>query len=124
MISRPVDKKKVVFYHDHTSDIKVDEEFQKLWRRATLAQASVRLTIYVHCFRSVAVDSMDDAKIEEYLEKQGIRSMQDQGFGNRAPVAKKKPNVRKGRRKTQLKDNKHVELEDYDGLSADQPNTR
>lgn len=30
----------------------VDEEFQKLWR-------------------SVAVDAMDDAKIDEYLEKQG-----------------------------------------------------
>lgn len=35
-------------------------EFQKLWR-------------------SVAVDGLDDDKIEEYLQKQGITSMQDIG---------------------------------------------
>lgn len=35
-------------------------EFQKLWR-------------------SVAVDGLDDDKIEEYLQKQGITSMQDTG---------------------------------------------
>lgn len=34
------------------NDTQVDEEFKKLWR-------------------SIPVDSMDDAKIEEYLEKQG-----------------------------------------------------
>jgi transcription initiation factor TFIIE subunit beta len=50
-ISRPVDKKKIVFYNDKTAALSVDEEFQKLWR-------------------SVAVESMDDQKIEEYLEKQ------------------------------------------------------
>lgn len=36
------------------------EEFQKLWR-------------------SVPVDSMDEEKIEEYLKKQGISSMQETG---------------------------------------------
>lgn len=50
-ISRPNDKKKIVFYNDKTAALPVDEEFQKLWR-------------------SVAVESMDDQKIEEYLEKQ------------------------------------------------------
>jgi transcription initiation factor TFIIE subunit beta len=50
-ISRPIDKKKIVFYNDKTAALPVDEEFQKLWR-------------------SVAVESMDDQKIEEYLEKQ------------------------------------------------------
>ncbi|OCT97327.1 hypothetical protein XELAEV_18009554mg [Xenopus laevis] len=35
-------------------------EFQKLWR-------------------SVPVDSMDDEKIEEYLKRQGISSMQESG---------------------------------------------
>ena len=35
----------------------VDEEFQKLWR-------------------SIAVDSLDDMKIEEYLEKTGFAFMQ------------------------------------------------
>lgn len=46
-----MDKKKVLFYKDKTT-ITIDEEFQKLWR-------------------SVAVDAMDDAKIDEYLDKQG-----------------------------------------------------
>lgn len=50
-IQRTTDKKKVLFYNDRTADITVDEEFQKLWR-------------------AVAVESMDDQKIEEYLEKQ------------------------------------------------------
>lgn len=40
-----------MFFNDRTSSLIVDEEFQKLWR-------------------SVAVESMDDQKIEEYLEKQ------------------------------------------------------
>lgn len=47
-----MDKKKVLFYNDRTASLPIDEEFQKLWR-------------------SVAVDAMDDAKIDEYLEKQG-----------------------------------------------------
>lgn len=33
--------------------VQVDDEFKKLWR-------------------SIPVDAMDDAKIEEYLEKQGM----------------------------------------------------
>lgn len=51
-ISRPIDKKKVLFYNDRSANLLVDEDFQKLWRTAT-------------------VDAMDDAKINEYLEKQG-----------------------------------------------------
>lgn len=51
-IQRPIDKKKIVFYKDRLA-LPVDEDFQKLWR-------------------SVAVDAMDDAKIDEYLEKQGL----------------------------------------------------
>lgn len=50
-VQRPTDKKKILFYNDRTADLTVDEEFQKLWR-------------------AVAVESMDDQKIEEYLEKQ------------------------------------------------------
>uniref|UniRef100_T1HWQ6 Transcription initiation factor IIE subunit beta n=1 Tax=Rhodnius prolixus TaxID=13249 RepID=T1HWQ6_RHOPR len=60
-IVRPIDKKKIMFYNDRAATLGLDEEFQKLWR-------------------SVAVESMDDQKIEEYLEKQGIRSMQDHGI--------------------------------------------
>ena len=40
----------------------MDEEFQKLWR-------------------SVAVDGLDDMKIEEYLEKTGFAFMQVYYFG-------------------------------------------
>jgi transcription initiation factor TFIIE subunit beta len=90
------DKKKVLFYNDRHAEINIDEEFVKLWR-------------------SVAVDGIDDAKIEEYLDKQGIRSMQDQG--TKKPV--KQPMRRKGQRKKVLKkpkDNEHIadELRHYD----------
>lgn len=50
-VQRPVDKKKVMFYNDKTANFMVDDEFVKLWR-------------------SVAVENLDDEKIEEYLEKQ------------------------------------------------------
>jgi transcription initiation factor TFIIE subunit beta len=90
------DKKKVLFYKDRHSEISIDEEFVKLWR-------------------SVAVDGIDDAKIEEYLDKQGIRSMQDQG--TKKPV--KQPMRRKGQKKKfnkKPKDNEHIadELKNYD----------
>lgn len=55
-ITRPMDKKKIMFYNDKTANLSIDEEFQKLWR-------------------SVAVENMDDQKIEEYLEKQVRLSM-------------------------------------------------
>lgn len=42
-----------MFYNDKTATLPIDDEFQKLWR-------------------AVAVESMDDQKIEEYLEKQVI----------------------------------------------------
>merc|ERR1712156_435310 len=31
-IPRPCDKKKVLFYYDHTTDLDLDDEFVKLWR--------------------------------------------------------------------------------------------
>uniref|UniRef100_A0A4W2DSJ4 Ral transcription factor IIE subunit 2 n=1 Tax=Bos indicus x Bos taurus TaxID=30522 RepID=A0A4W2DSJ4_BOBOX len=58
-VNRP-DKKKILFFNDKSCQFSVDEEFQKLWR-------------------SVTVDSMDEEKIEEYLKRQGISSMQDSG---------------------------------------------
>lgn len=70
-IIRPLDKKKIIFYNDKTAQFPIDEEFQKLWR-------------------AVAVDAMDDQKIDEYLEKQGIRSMQDHGLKKPAPIKRKK----------------------------------
>merc|ERR1719495_2647049 len=99
-IPRPCDKKKVLFYHDHTTDFDVDEEFIKQWR-------------------SVSVDGVDDAKIEEYLDKQGIRSMQDQGLKKLNMPKRKKGQVK---RKTRApKDNEHMAdvLQDYSEMTAD-----
>jgi len=96
-ITRPMDKKKIMFYNDKTANLLIDEEFQKLWR-------------------SVAVENMDDLKIEEYLEKQGIRSMQDHGLKKVTPIHKrKKPNNRKKLLK-RPRDNEHLAdvLENYD----------
>lgn len=95
-ITRPLDKKKIVFYNDKTALIPIDEEFQKLWR-------------------SVNVDNLDDQKIDEYLEKQGIRSMQDNGPKKTAPIKRKKPNNRKKQFK-KPRDNEHMAdvLETYD----------
>ncbi|KAF6201153.1 hypothetical protein GE061_005600 [Apolygus lucorum] len=96
-IVRPIDKKKIMFYNDRAATLGLDEDFQKLWR-------------------SVAVESMDDQKIEEYLEKQGIRSMQDHGIKKpMAPHKRKKPSQRKKTFK-RPRDNEHLAdvLETYD----------
>jgi len=99
-IPRPCDKKKVLFYYDHSTDFDIDEEFIKQWR-------------------SVSVDGVDDAKIEEYLDKQGIRSMQDQGLRKMNIQKRKKGPVK---RKTRApKDNEHMAdvLQDYSEMTAD-----
>ncbi|XP_070495975.1 transcription initiation factor IIE subunit beta [Chironomus tepperi] len=95
-ITRPIDKKKILFYNDKSANFAVDEEFQKLWR-------------------SVTVDAMDDNKIEEYLEKQGIRSMQDHGI--RKPMAQKRKKASlKKRQFKRPRDNEHLAdiLETYE----------
>ena len=104
VVQRTVDKKKVVFFNDHTSDFKVDEEFQKLWR-------------------SVAVEGLDDAKIDEYLDKQGIKSMTDQGAAGRK-VMQKKLRKKPARRRARPKDNEHMAdvLEDYNEMTAEKGN--
>ncbi|KAG7485806.1 transcription initiation factor IIE subunit beta [Solea senegalensis] len=97
-VTRP-DKKKILFYNDKHCQFVVDEEFQKLWR-------------------SVPVDSMDEEKIEEYLKKQGITSMQEMGPKKVLPVQKRKK--KSGQRKNHFKThNSHLAgvLEDYsDGV--------
>lgn len=99
-VTRP-DKKRILFYNDKYCQFVVDEEFQKLWR-------------------SVPVDSMDEEKIEEYLKKQGISSMQETGPKKVLPVQKRKK--QSGQRKRQFKThNNHLAgvLEDYsDGVPA------
>nr|XP_061832895.1 general transcription factor IIE subunit 2-like [Nerophis lumbriciformis] len=99
-VTRP-DKKKILFYNDKHCQFVVDEEFQKLWR-------------------SVPVDSIDEEKIEEYLKKQGISSMQESGPKKVLPVQKRKKQA--GQRKRHFKThNNHLAgvLEDYtDGVPA------
>lgn len=87
MIERLNDKQKIIFYNDKTAQIKIDEEFQKLWR-------------------SAATDSLDDKNIEEYLEKQGINSMRDSGLKKVAPIQRKKRNNK--RRHVKPRDNEHL----------------
>ena len=53
-VIRPIDKKQILFYNDKSAQMPIDEELQKLWR-------------------SVAVDGIDDNKIEEYLDVEEVR---------------------------------------------------
>ncbi|EAW63448.1 general transcription factor IIE, polypeptide 2, beta 34kDa, isoform CRA_c [Homo sapiens] len=98
-VNRP-DKKKILFFNDKSCQFSVDEEFQKLWR-------------------SVTVDSMDEEKIEEYLKRQGISSMQESGPKKVAPIQRrKKPASQKKRRfKTH---NEHLAgvLKDYSDITS------
>ncbi|XP_072021257.1 general transcription factor IIE subunit 2-like [Amphiura filiformis] len=93
IITRP-DKKKVLFYNDKAFQLPIDEEFKELWHSST-------------------VESLDEGKIEEYLRKQGITSMQDLSSKKFTPHQKKRP-VRKGPRKFK-KHNDHLAtvLKDY-----------
>ncbi|XP_034043750.1 transcription initiation factor IIE subunit beta [Thalassophryne amazonica] len=93
-VTRP-DKKKVLFYNDKNSQFVIDEEFQKLWR-------------------TVTVDSIEEEKIEDYLKRQGISSMQETGPKKVIPVQKRKrPTMQ--RKRTFKRHNDHMAgvLEDY-----------
>lgn len=57
-ITRPIDKKQVLFYDSKELRMPIGEEIQKLWR-------------------SVAVDGVDERNIEEYLQRHSIVTMQD-----------------------------------------------
>lgn len=97
-VTRPNDKKKVLFYNDKYCQFNIDEEFTKLWR-------------------GVSVEGQDERKIEEYLDKQGITSMQDIGIRTVAPVQKRK---KKSGKRTFKKHNDHLQdvLQDYGELKA------
>lgn len=58
---------------------------------------------------------MDDAKIDDYLEKQGIRSMQDHGMRKPTIPKRKKVNQKK-RQFKRPRDNEHLAdvLETYE----------
>lgn len=90
-VTRP-DKKQIAFYNDRSCDIVIDEEFQKLWR-------------------AVTVDSIDDNKIEEYLNNHGIASMQETAKKTVAP--KRKRGSRKRRKFNAHNDHLGDMLKDY-----------
>nr|XP_033771556.1 transcription initiation factor IIE subunit beta [Geotrypetes seraphini]XP_033771563.1 transcription initiation factor IIE subunit beta [Geotrypetes seraphini] len=97
-VTRP-DKKKILFYNDKSCQFTVDEEFQKLWR-------------------SIPVDSMDEEKIEDYLKRQGISSMQESGPKKIVPVQKrKKPASQKKRKFKTLNDHLAGVLKDYSDVT-------
>lgn len=60
-----------------------------------------------------SVEGMDDKNVEEYLDKNGINSMQDTK-PRVAPIKRKKSNKRKSLKRP--RDNEHLEgiLENYD----------
>lgn len=93
-VNRPIDKKQVLFYNDRYCRFTIDEEFQKLWRGA-------------------GVDGLDEGKIGEYLNKQGITSMDNAGFRKVSTLPRRKKGKQKG--KTFKKHNDHLEgvLKDY-----------
>lgn len=93
-ITQPISKKKVLFYNDKALQFSIDDEFQKLWR-------------------SVAVDGLDEEKIDEYLQKQGITSMQDIGVKKVTPVQKRKKPSNRNRNFKKLNNHMSDILQDY-----------
>jgi len=96
VVLRPQDKKQIVFYNDKYCKFTVDEEFQKLWR-------------------GVGVDGLDEGKIEDYLGKQGITSMEASGFRKVSSLPRRK----KGNQKRSFKKhNDHLDgvLQDYNPM--------
>lgn len=87
------DKKAVIFYNDRSCEIEMDEAFQKLWR-------------------SITVESVDEEKIAEYLNKQGMTFADDPGVRKMMHMGPKRRKPNKKRRFKQL--NTHIEgLIDY-----------
>lgn len=87
-------KDKAFFYNDPEVDMKIDEEFVKLWR-------------------GVNVDHLDEKKVEEYLQKHGISTVKDLAPHRVNGVPKRKQAKRRANTKVQ---NTHMEgvLEEYD----------
>lgn len=94
IIMRPNDKRKVVYFNDKNATFKVEEEFQKLWR-------------------GVAVEGIDEMKIEEYLQKHGITSMNLEMKKGNAVQKRKKPTTKKPRSFKKHNDHMADILEEY-----------
>jgi len=97
-VTRQQDKKLIVFYRPKGKEFQVDDEFVKYWR-------------------GVAVDGIDEGKIEEYLNKHGITSMQD-APGKR--LTGKDLKRKRGKQKAKIVNNEHLKdvLEDYSDKAA------
>lgn len=95
-IIRQTDKKQIIFYHDKAINFPVEKDFQTLWR-------------------NTSVDGLQDDNIEEYLNKQGIKSMQDTGPKVK-PIRRKAKKNRQ--RATKISDNEHMQhvLQNYDAV--------
>lgn len=82
-------KKKVLYYNDKSvsENMQVEEDIIKYWR-------------------DVPVEGMDESKIDEYLEKQGIASMKDAFANNKLQLQANKRKSHKGRQTK--KHNEHL----------------
>lgn len=92
-VTRPTDKKDVLFFKNDDYSLKVDEEFQKHWR-------------------AMSVDGIGEADIDRYLVTAGITTMQD--TGKRPQKVQQRKKVK--RKKTFKKLNDHLAdsvLKDY-----------
>ncbi|KAK7090466.1 transcription initiation factor IIE subunit beta-like [Littorina saxatilis] len=98
IVSRPVDKKKVLFYRDKTLNFGVDDDYKKMWR-------------------SVAVEGLDEAKIEEYLTRSGITSMQDAGIRRVSANPRRKKGGKKNQRFKRHNDHLEDVLKDYSEMT-------
>lgn len=98
-------KKKVLFYNDKNSadNITVEEDIVKYWR-------------------DVEVGGMDETKIEDYLEKQGIASMKDLFANNRMQVTGKRKGAGKGRQAKKHNDHLNGLLNEYNPDLVRKPN--
>ncbi|XP_068691726.1 transcription initiation factor IIE subunit beta-like [Montipora foliosa] len=75
-ITRPTDKKVVLFFKNDQHQLKVDEEFQKHWR-------------------GVSVDGIGENDIEKYLVNAGIATMQDSGVRKPQQAKQKRKPIRR-----------------------------
>ncbi|XP_037928513.1 general transcription factor IIE subunit 2-like [Teleopsis dalmanni] len=102
IVTRPGDKKKILFYNDHfADDMHVDESIQKMWR-------------------SIDVDSVEDLKIDNHLKEAGISCLK--GSTPIKPVELKRKAPAKAYQLKKRVDNEHVQdiLETYEDQTVDQ----
>ncbi|KAL3315907.1 Transcription initiation factor IIE subunit beta [Cichlidogyrus casuarinus] len=88
-IVNPTDKKTIIFFNDHSSELTADEVFKQYWR-------------------AISVEGMPEAKIEEYLQKQGIQSMSADKKKFTPAIKTKKGMRKRSERPVKIKDNLHM----------------